>query len=269
MQTTLRHLSCGRGKPLGVRIFPRRFKGFMECHCIYVESPSHRILVDSGLSRAELEDPRRLGPFARGLGLQADTTLAAVSQLAALGRAPSDVTDIVLTHMDLDHAGGVQDFPQATVHAHGREVAAATTPRTMGERLRYRPDQWRNARLVRHDTGAATNLRGAEAAAPILQDDGLTVSLVPLFGHTRGHCGVLIETPDAQVLHSGDVYYDASELDTEASLLFACFLRSIHVKPKEARASLMKLRQWRQQHPEVRFVSSHDPREFADAAAGK
>ena len=27
-----------------------------------------------------------------------------------------DVTDIVLTHLDFDHAGGLDDFPAATVH---------------------------------------------------------------------------------------------------------------------------------------------------------
>ena len=46
----------------------------------------------------------------------------AVRQVEALGFTPEDVTDIVLTHLELDHAGGITDFPQARIHVHEREV---------------------------------------------------------------------------------------------------------------------------------------------------
>jgi len=41
--------------------------------------------------------------------------------LGRVGLAPSDVTDIVLTHFHWDHVDGLGRFPGATVHAHGAE----------------------------------------------------------------------------------------------------------------------------------------------------
>ncbi|WP_223281445.1 MBL fold metallo-hydrolase [Streptomyces antnestii] len=42
-----------------------------------------------------------------------DTGETAVRQVAALGYDIEDVRHIVLTHLDLDHAGGLRDFPPA------------------------------------------------------------------------------------------------------------------------------------------------------------
>lgn len=37
-------------------------------------------------------------------------------QIRRLGYAASDVCHIVLTELDFDHAGGLEDFPDARVH---------------------------------------------------------------------------------------------------------------------------------------------------------
>ena len=73
----------------------------------------------------------------------ADTTLDApawhgIRKLEAAGFAASDVTDIVCTHLDRDHAGGLSDFPHARVHVHLAERNAALDPPTSRERERYR-----------------------------------------------------------------------------------------------------------------------------------
>ncbi len=36
-----------------------------------------------------------------------------------LGYSINDVRHIILTHLDLDHAGGLHDFPNAAVHVSG------------------------------------------------------------------------------------------------------------------------------------------------------
>jgi glyoxylase-like metal-dependent hydrolase (beta-lactamase superfamily II) len=38
------------------------------------------------------------------------------------------------------------------------------------------------------------------------------IRLVPLFGHTHGHCGVAFQDRDSWVLHVGDAYYLRAEL---------------------------------------------------------
>jgi glyoxylase-like metal-dependent hydrolase (beta-lactamase superfamily II) len=67
-----------------------------------------------------------------------DPAETAVRRIAALGYRPADVRHVVLTHLDPDHAGGIADFPGATVHV----TAAAYRAATAAERYRYRRRQW-------------------------------------------------------------------------------------------------------------------------------
>jgi glyoxylase-like metal-dependent hydrolase (beta-lactamase superfamily II) len=72
-----------------------------------------------------------------------DPQQTAVAQVRRLGFATADVRDIVLTHLDLDHAGGLSDFPAAHVHVLKVEHAAAKRPRAVKEQGRYRTQQRR------------------------------------------------------------------------------------------------------------------------------
>ncbi len=193
-EAPVHHISCGRGIPLGAKLFPRRFQGHMECHCLLVSLGNRFVLVDSGLSEQELEEPTRLGMFAHSLGLQATPERAAHRQLAALGIEREQVTDIVLTHLDLDHAGGLADFPEARVHTSRSEYEAAHNPRSRSENMRYRPEQWVNARWELHKLQSQTAALIPLVEWPaILSNDFTQIRLIPLGGHTRGHCGVLVE----------------------------------------------------------------------------
>jgi len=48
----------------------------------------------------------------------------------------------VQTHLDLDHVGGLSDFPWAVVHVHEAELAAAMARKGARARGRYRPPMW-------------------------------------------------------------------------------------------------------------------------------
>ncbi|MGA7264217.1 MAG: MBL fold metallo-hydrolase [Stellaceae bacterium] len=63
-------------------------------------------------------------------------------QIENLGFTAGDVRHIVLTHLDIDHAGGIQDFPDATVHVFGAELDAAKSQNGWLDRRRYLPIQW-------------------------------------------------------------------------------------------------------------------------------
>ena len=85
------------------------------------------MLVDTGFGLGDVARPRRLSAFFRNANrVQLDAEQTARRQIERLGLRPDDVRHIVLTHLDFDHAGGIEDFPNATVHVMDAELRAAT-----------------------------------------------------------------------------------------------------------------------------------------------
>ena len=173
-----------------------------------MERPEGLLLVDTGLGTDDIADPRRLGTPWRALTRPALVPAeTAVAQVRRLGHDPADVTDIVLTHMDVDHAGGLADFPHATVHVHAAEFAAARNPR-LKERGRYLPAQWAHDPDIHVYSAGGDDWFGFSGVLALGDD----VLLVPLPGHSRGHQGVAVARPDGGwVFHAGDAYFFAGD----------------------------------------------------------
>jgi len=74
------------------------------------------ILVDSGYDTAE--------GTARGRPIGMEPLEA----LAPLGIAPEAVSELIVTHLHYDHAGGLHLFPNACLHLQSAEMAYATGP---------------------------------------------------------------------------------------------------------------------------------------------
>src|SRR5262249_17897106 len=155
-----------------------------------------------------------------------------------LGFKPDDVRHIVVTHLDLDHAGGIPDFPRATVHAYRPEHDAAQARATYNERNRYKPAQWRDATWALHDThGQGEPWFGFTAVKPL---PDLDIALVPLVGHTRGHCGVAVRDDDGWLLHCGDAYFNEGEMqpdDPTCPVALRAFQRIMAIDDKARRAN--------------------------------
>ncbi len=158
-----------------------------------------------------MADPRRLGAlFTTLVRPRLQVAETALRQIADLGFRIDDVRHIVPTHLDLDHAGGLADFPEATVHVHAAELRAAKKP-TLQERTRYRKAQ---LDAVAHWDPIETGGDGwfgfaSVRALPGTRDD---VLLIPLPGHSRGHCGVAVRTGSGWLLHCGDAYFHHAEV---------------------------------------------------------
>src|SRR3546814_9590449 len=106
-----------------------------------------------------------------------------------------DVRHIIITHLDFDHAGGIEDFPAAAVHLTGREKVVADSQEggAFVGRRRYRPQQWDEVIDWRlYPMGRGERWFGFEAVRDL---DGLPpeILLVPLPGHTWGHSGVAVQ----------------------------------------------------------------------------
>ena len=240
----------------------------MVAHCLLVERPEGLLLVDTGLGTGDLADPKRLEQPFRALTRPAlDPAETAVAQIRALGLDPVDLTDIVLTHLDRDHAGGLSDFPQARVHVYDAELDAALEPPSYMEKSRYVPAQWAHGpQWVRH--GAAGDEWLGFSAVTALGDD---VVLVPLHGHSRGHAGVAVRRPDGGwLLHAGDAYFFVGEKRTPRTCpaTLRAFQTVLAQDNKQRHANQERLRELvAAQGDDLTVFCAHDPSELAELAA--
>lgn len=216
----IHHLNCGTMRPLGGRLVDGE-NGFlrcagMACHCLLLETDSGLVLVDTGIGTPGVHCPQKwLGrPFLHAIRPVRDEQQTAVAQVRRLGFAAEDVRHIVLTHLDLDHAGGLIDFPDATVHVYERELQALQSPKDIAERVRYRNVQFEHGPRWRSYATSGQSWFGFDAVGEL---DGVPpeVLLLPLAGHTRGHAGVAVDTGDGWLLHAGDAYFYHGQLDPQ------------------------------------------------------
>jgi glyoxylase-like metal-dependent hydrolase (beta-lactamase superfamily II) len=91
--------------------------------------------------------------------------------------------------------------------------------------------------------------------------------LIPLQGHTRGHCGVAVRRPGGGwFLHAGDSYFHASEKLTPPAppVGLRVFQVLMGVDNKRRLANQERLRELQRSHAEdVTIFCAHDPDEFA------
>jgi glyoxylase-like metal-dependent hydrolase (beta-lactamase superfamily II) len=237
----------------------------MVCHCLAIESEAGVILVDTGIGELDITDRSRLGrDFIFTVGARLDPRETMRAQLLGLGLKPDDVRHIVVTHLDLDHAGGLADFPRAKVHVHEVELTAALARRTRNERRRYKPAQWA------HNPDWAKLPVGGEAwrgFAGVNKLPGVApeILLVPLYGHTRGHCGVAVRAPEGWLLHAGDAYFHYGEVAPQPRCPppLRLFQWLMQLDGKARLANQARLRALANDAAaEVRVFCSHDAREL-------
>lgn len=262
--TRVHHLNCASIQ--GISLLGQH----LVCHVLLLEtSDSGLVLVDTGLGSADYLDlTSRLGwEFVKGYGRPAlDPSLAAVEQIRAMGFSAGDVRHIVQTHLDLDHVGGLSDFPDALVHVHATELQAARRRHGFRGRARYRPKMWA------HDPKWRSYIHGGEPwqgfdAVRGLEGLGDDILMVPLFGHTHGHCGIAINTADGWLLHAGDAYFDAREIKSprrQCGLQVALFQMMVTTERAGRRHNQVRLRTLHADHPEVDIFCAHNPFEYLE-----
>lgn len=217
--------------------------------CLLVETEQGLVLVDTGLGRGDYTRlPAILRIFRAVTIVPLDAGEAIVRQIARLGHEPQDVRHIVLTHMHFDHCGGLPDFPDATVHVHGREYEAFTGhPRGWMDLAYVRRHTAHRPRIELYDDTGERWFDWPAIRLPFEPE----MWLVPLFGHTRGHCGVAMRTASGWLFHCGD-----AEPVKFGGAFPDWMVRAV------AGPHVPRLRAFRAAHPELRTTTGHMPLGF-------
>lgn len=275
------HLNCGTQCLLGGCLISGQGSLFrrapLVCHCLLIESEAGLILVDTGLGVQDVQKPQhRLTPQFRFLAQpQLRLQETALYQLEQLGFSRHEVRHIILTHLDFDHAGGLSDFPQARVHVLEAEYQSAVTALSsqnpvqpwgqFRHRYRYRPAQWvHQPQWVRYSTQGETWF-GFDC---VQQLQGLPpeILLIPLVGHTQGHTGVAVQTPEGWLLHAGDAYYFHGEIHPTRptcplGLSLVQWIGDMNHQARRENQTRLRQLNDRPGSP-IQIISAHDPIEF-------
>ncbi|HEX8820494.1 MAG TPA: MBL fold metallo-hydrolase [Archangium sp.] len=239
----------------------------MVCHCLLIETNAGLVLVDTalGLDDLQAESHRSVRKQLGLLRPKLDPEETMARQVERLGYRREDVRHIVLTHLDVDHAGGLADFPRAKVHVYAKEHAAAVVERGLRARIRFKECQWAHGPDWKlYEVTQGERWFGFEC---VRQLEGLPpeILLVPLVGHTLGHCAVAVDRGDTWLLHAGDAYFFRGEMEEHPHCPagLRLFQNLIQENRKDRLSNQERLRELaRTQAGEVQVFCAHDAEEW-------
>jgi glyoxylase-like metal-dependent hydrolase (beta-lactamase superfamily II) len=213
-----------------------------------IDHPEGVIVVDTGQGAHLLETGRSYHPFARWeVEFRIDREEEIGPQLRALGIAPRDVKRVVLTHLHMDHDGGLAHFPNSEILVASGELRTASG--WAGRMRGYLPHRWPSW------FDPAPLELAAEPFGPFARSRRLThagdIVAVATPGHTADHVSILVQEDDTTLFLAGDTSYDES-------LMIAGKVDGVSADECTSSATLSAIRSFVEAHPTV-YLPTHDP----------
>jgi glyoxylase-like metal-dependent hydrolase (beta-lactamase superfamily II) len=227
-----------------------------------VEHPSAGpILIDSGLHPSVAVDKKqnlgRLLAATAAREWRMEPGQALPDQLRERGIEPSEIKLVVMTHLHLDHASGMVQFPGATFVFSKQEWEIANEPR--GWRNGYVPSHFDHAfdyRLLDFDDPDVGSFAGFGRSFDLLGDGSVRVAFTP--GHTMGHMSVILRGPEREVLVVGDAAYTRHALETGHK---PYLMQDEHLFAR----SLREVQRYVEQTPSAIVIPGHETEPFEEA----
>lgn len=165
-----------------------------------------------------------------------------VNAIQKVGVKPEDIKYVILSHLHLDHAGGVGHFPNARYVVQRKELHFA-----------YVPDFYMKGAYIRKDFDKDVDwmiLEGdKEPQFDLFRDGKIIILFTP--GHTPGHQSVLLSLNNTgSMLLAADSCYTTENLDED-------ILPGLVAEPVETVKTIEKFRIMRAQG--VKVITGHDP----------
>jgi glyoxylase-like metal-dependent hydrolase (beta-lactamase superfamily II) len=204
-------------KPLWLRSTPADEQNRIQlaCNCLLVEwggPAGRRVIIETG--HGPKYDAKEQGFF------DIDPAHWLLNGLQTAGVEPETISDVVVSHLHFDHAGGltceragrlVPTFPNAKVHVQRREYDDARAG------FGTMKSTYRQENLDPIDQADAWCLHeGEEECLP-----GVRALLTP--GHTRGHQSVIVTGTDRTAIFPGDLMPTAAHVGAPYNMAYDLF----------------------------------------------
>lgn len=213
------------------------------------------VLVDTGLHPSIATDPdANLGRLAASFTEPEVTKGEDVpARLRAKGIEPGTLRTVVMTHLHVDHASAVSEFPGAAFIVSKAEWEDATSGLIPILKY-YRPQQFDHAfdfRTVDYEAASINSFSTFGRSFDLFGDGSVVLVSTP--GHSAGHQSVVLKTGAGPFVIAGDAIFLEDQLDPGAAL--AARARDRHNYER----SIRELALYRREHPSATITPGHDP----------
>jgi N-acyl homoserine lactone hydrolase len=210
------------------------------------------ILVDTGFHPSVAVKPTanlgRLSSFVfKGLEMRPEQAVSA--QLREREVDAADIGTVVMTHLHVDHASAMSEFPASTFVFSSAEWAAAVSQGQLHGYVRRQFDHAFDYRLLDFDGEDTASFSGFGRTFDLFGDGSVRVAYTP--GHTLGHMSVILRLKQREVLLAGDAMYLERTLAESRP----------PYRPEDEhlfRRSLREIELYRREAPDALIVPGHD-----------
>jgi glyoxylase-like metal-dependent hydrolase (beta-lactamase superfamily II) len=207
----------------------------LACNCLLVEfqhETARRVIIETG--HGDKYTAKEQSQF------NIDPRRWLLHGLHQAGVDPVGISDVILSHLHFDHAGGLTrretedappapTFPAARVHVQRREFDDARANFGIMT-ITYREENYTPIDAA----GAWNLLDGDEVIIPAPRRGLPLIRALPTPGHTRGHQSIVIQGRDRTAVFAGDVMPTAAHLGAPYNMSYDLF-------PLDNRASKQSL----------------------------
>ncbi len=213
-----------------------------------IDHPEGVIVVDTGQGAHLLESGKSLHPYIRWeTAFRIDREEEIGPQLRALGIGQRDVKRVVLTHLHVDHDGGLAHFPMSEILVAPGELRTASG---WAGRLRgYLPNRWPSW-FDPTPLDLAPEAFGPFAASKRLTEAGDVVA-VATPGHTTDHLSVIAQ-------QDGTIFFLAGDTSYDERLMLAGRVDGVSADDEVASATLGAIERLTRTRATV-YLPTHDP----------
>ena len=210
------------------------------------------MLIDTGLHPSVAVDPKQnfgrlLAYYYRGLKMSSEQAVPA--QLRARGMDAAGIRCVLMTHMHVDHASAISEFPDSTFVLSKQEWDALGSGKPTDGYVKRQYDFGFDFRTFDFDSPGTESFASFGRSFDLFGDGSVRAVFTP--GHTHGHTSFVLRLRDREVLIACDAIYTMRTLEEDV-------LPYKMADEHQFRRSLKEIQRYRERTPGALVIPGHD-----------